>query len=191
MIALKNVLISDDVLASYFACDLNACHGACCWEGDFGAPLLDEEIEILHSIKHKLLPYLSSASKAALEREVSSSYQDGDFEGTPLHQDGSCVYLAKGEDGIARCGIEMAHRAGDIDFIKPVSCQLYPIRVEDLKVGLALNYDRWHICSAACSKGKTEKIRLVDFVKDGLIRRFGLDFFNELQAIVGDESQWK
>lgn len=186
MIAIDDVLISDDVVESYFACNLHACKGACCWEGDWGAPLEEEERAVLEEIRPKLSPYLSKESNNILDAHTSIYYAKGGFQGTPLHADGSCVYLTRGNDGIAKCGIEQAARNGDIDFLKPVSCQLYPIRVEKLRVGFAINYDRWDICKAACAKGVSEKIGLIEFLKDGIVRRFGAVFYDKLLAVAKD-----
>ncbi len=187
MLAVEDVLVSEDLLESHFSCDLNACKGACCWEGDWGAPLEDEELPILKSIVSKLKPYLPERSNRYLENhEAHHFFDQPGFNGTPLHEDGACVYLTTDELGIHRCGIELAHQQGAIDFIKPVSCHLYPVRIVDLKVGYALNYDRWHICSAACSNGSKLQIRLFKFVKVGLVRKFGLPFYQKLKDIASD-----
>jgi len=189
MIAVDDVLVSEDLLESYFCCDLKACKGACCWEGDWGAPLEDAELPVLESITEQLQPYLPEESNAYLkENEPYRFFDRPGFNGTPLHPDGACVYLTKDQLGIRRCGIEMANEDGAINFKKPVSCHLYPVRVVDLKVGFAINYDRWHICSAACSKGSKLQLRLFEFVKDAIIRKFGKSFYEKLRDIAYDIS---
>lgn len=185
MLIVQNILISDDVIHEQFACNLSACKGACCWEGDYGAPLADEELPILEQIYATIAPFLSEEGKAVIE-EKGAYYYDEEAEGytTPLINGGPCAYLTYDELGVASCGIEKAYFAGLIGFRKPISCHLYPIRVNRNKEGSfqALNYDRWDICSAACSRGKEEKIAVFEFVKEALIRAYGQAFYDELAA---------
>ena len=172
-----------------FHCQLTACKGACCYEGDFGAPLLDEEREILEQIQNNLEPFLSAESITILESQGSSKYYRGmQSWGTMLQKDGSCVYMYKNAEGIAGCSIEKAYQAGAVNFQKPVSCHLYPVRVKENKAQgfVACNYDRWDICQAACSFGKDQKMPLYRFVKDALIRRFGESFYEQLDAAYQD-----
>lgn len=182
MIIVQNVLVSDDIVEAQFACNLGACKGACCWEGDAGAPLEDAELPVLAAIYEKIKPFLSAAGIESLEK--NGLYQDFRGEnGTTLINGGPCAYLVM-EEGIAFCGIEKAWKAGVIDFQKPISCHLYPIRVaRNEKAGFeALNYDRWEICDPACQRGAAEKIPVYSFVKDALVRKYGLDFYEELEA---------
>lgn len=185
MLIVQNILISDDVIQEQFACNLSACKGACCWEGDYGAPLAEEELPILQQIYSAVAPFLSEEGKAVIAK-TGTSYYDEDAEGytTPLINGGPCVYMTYDAQGVALCGIEQAFFAGHIDFRKPISCHLYPIRVNSNKEGSfqALNYDRWDICSAACTKGKQEKIPVYEFVKEALIRAYGQAFYDELAA---------
>ena len=186
MVIIQDILISEEVFEEYFSCRLDACKGACCWEGDFGAPLETAEMETLEKVYEDLKPFLSPAGVKVLEEQGLYVYDEeiGEF-GTPLLADGACAYLTFGENGIAQCGIEKACRAGAIDFIKPVSCHLYPIRVsKNEEAGFeALNYDRWDICSAACTAGKIEKMPVFRFVKDAIIRKYGEAFFEEMEAM--------
>ncbi|MEL6926295.1 MAG: DUF3109 family protein [Bacteroidota bacterium] len=185
MIIIQDVLVSNDVVEQQFHCNLNACKGACCWEGDFGAPVEPEEKATLEAIYPIIKDRLPAESREIIEREgVAVPYKGLDKEGTPLRKNGACVYLTEGERGIARCSIEQACEAGDISFKKPISCHLYPIRVKT-EEGLsftALNYDQWDICSAACQLGKEKQLPVYQFVKAALIRRFGVDFYEELDA---------
>lgn len=184
MIVIQDKLISDEVINEQFVCNLNACKGACCWEGDSGAPLETNELPILDEIFEAVKPYLSPQGIAAIQTQGKYVYFDEAKEwGTTLVDNGPCAYMTM-TDGIAQCGIEQAWREGKAAFRKPISCQLYPIRVaKNETVGFeALNYDRWDICSAACEKGKQEQIPVYIFLKEAIIRKYGADFYDELDA---------
>lgn len=187
MLIIQDVLVSDDVIAEQFACNLNACKGACCWEGDYGAPLEFNELAILADVYPTIAHRLTEKGRRAIETQgVYTDTPDGNGPATTLVEGGACAYLTYNEVGVALCGIEQAFRAGDIDWVKPISCHLYPIRVaKNEAVGFeALNYDRWDICSAACSKGKKENIRIFEFAKTALVRKYGEEWYNELVAAV-------
>lgn len=184
MIIVQDKLVSDDVVQEQFICNLDACKGACCWEGDSGAPLEKTELTVLDDIFEKVKPYLSPAGIAAIEKQGKYIYYEEAKEwGTTLVDNGPCAYMTL-ENGVAQCGIERAWRDGKVAFRKPISCQLYPIRVEkNEEVGFeALNYDRWDICSAACEKGKKEQVAVYQFLKEAIIRKYGEDFYEELDA---------
>jgi len=185
MLIVNNVLVSDDVLEKHFSCNLDACKGACCWEGDWGAPLESQELDILDQIFDQIKPFLSNEGLKAIRKQGKYTYyEEPDEYGTPLLKNGACAYLTKNEQGIYQCGIEQAYLAGATDYHKPISCHLYPIRVESKPEHHfeALNYDKWSICSAACKKGKKEDIRVFEFAKDALIRKYGEQFYEELEA---------
>ncbi|MDX1940026.1 MAG: DUF3109 family protein [Saprospiraceae bacterium] len=185
MLMIQDVLVSDEVVQEQFLCNLNACKGACCWEGDYGAPLSDEELNILQNIYLDVAPFLTEAGRKTIEKEgVYKFYEDAEDFGTPLLNGGACVYMTRDENGIAQCGIEQAYRAGAIDFQKPVSCHLYPLRIsprgeDQLEI---INYERWDICSAACKLGKQEQMPVYRFVKNALIRKYGEAFYESLDA---------
>jgi len=185
MIIVKDILVSDDVIEEQFMCNLNACKGACCWEGDWGAPLEQEELDTLNKIYRTIKPYLSEEGlKVISEKGKYTYYEEPKEFGTPLLENGACAYMTSDLNGIAQCGIETAYKDGVIDFKKPISCHLYPIRVNSNE-GLnfeALNYDRWDICSAACEKGKEFQMPVYRFAKDALIRKYGSEFYDELDA---------
>ncbi len=186
MIIIKDKLVSDDIVEKQFMCNLQACKGACCWEGDFGAPLEDDEIQYIQEHYDKIEPFLKEAGKAVIqEKDQYTYYEEPAENGTPLLENGACAYMTYDQNGIAQCGIELAHRAGEIDFKKPISCHLYPIRVlkEEHSVYEALNYDKWDICSAACQKGKEQQIAVYQFARDAIIRKYGPDFYDELDAV--------
>jgi len=186
MYIVRDVLVSEDIFEEHFQCNLNACKGACCVAGDFGAPLDEEEIDILNDIYPVVKPYLAPAGiKAIQEKGVVHSYADDDheFHGTTLREDGACAFLTKSQNGLAYCGIESAYREGKVEFKKPISCELYPIRYSEVKQTdfKALNYDRWNICNPACAQGKKNGIRLYEFLKEALIRKFDVAFYEELE----------
>lgn len=185
MIIVQDKLVSDDIVTEQFVCNLKACKGACCWEGDYGAPLEAEELPVLRAIYEKVKPFLRPEGIAAIEAQGTAVwYEPAQEHVTPLLDDGPCAYMTYSELGVAQCGIEQAWKAGVVDFQKPISCHLYPIRVEkNESIGFeALNYDQWDICSAACSLGKKEAVPVYEFVKTALIRKYGEAFYEELDG---------
>lgn len=184
MLIIQEVLVSDSVVEEQFLCNLSACKGACCVEGDTGAPLEDEELDILEDIYDDVKPFLTDIGRATIELKGKYQFYPEPKEfGTILQPDGACAFVIK-ENGINKCGIEKAYLAGKTDFKKPISCHLYPIRVEEKKdvEFTAMNYDKWEICSAACTLGKKEELPVYRFLKEAIIRKFGEDFYDELDA---------
>ncbi len=185
MLIIQDKLVSDDVVQEHFICNLDACKGACCWEGDFGAPLEKEELATLEKIYEKVKPFLTPQGIDVIEQQGLYIYYDEPKEyGTPLINNKACAYLTYEENGTAKCSIEKAYEAGVIDYKKPISCHLYPIRVEEdeSKNFFAINYDRWDICSAACQLGKKEQLPVYKFVKEAIVRKYGAAFYEELDA---------
>ncbi|MBK8196541.1 MAG: DUF3109 family protein [Lewinellaceae bacterium] len=194
MIIVQDKLVSDDLVEQQFVCNLAACKGACCWEGDYGAPLDEAELAVLDAIYDRVKPFLSPAGIDVIEREGKYlRFEQTDEWVTPLIDNGPCAYMTYDTLGIAKCGIEQAWKAGAVDFQKPVSCHLYPVRVEKNEdLGFeALNYHEWDICSAACSLGKKEKVPVFRFVKDALIRKYGEAFYEELEGAAAFMAQNK
>ena len=186
MIIIDDKLISDDIAEKNFVCNLSKCKGACCWEGDFGAPLSEDEIEIIAEHLGQFKDDLPLVSQKLLDQKpFHKLYDVPPFEGTAVLEDGACVFLIR-ENGIAQCGIEKANREGKIPLRKPISCHLYPIRVKtDEHTGIDLiNYDKWDICSAACSLGDELKVPVYKFAKDALIRKYGKEFYEQLDETI-------
>lgn len=182
MIEIGDTIISRDLLNNAFVCDLLACKGACCVEGDSGAPLEEDERSILDNEHKAIKPYLLEEGRKAIDRQGSSVIDsDGDL-GTPLVEDGACAY-AVFENGKALCGIERAWKAGATHFRKPVSCHLYPVRVNVYSNFKAVNYHRWKICEPACQLGAQLQMPVYVFLKDALIRRFGHAWYRELEQV--------
>jgi hypothetical protein len=174
MILVQDKLVSEDLLEEEFVCNLTACKGACCVEGDAGAPLADEETKILEEIYPLIKDYITEEGRQVIEAQGTWVIdKDGD-KGTPtLGDNRECAYALYDARGILKCGIEQAYLDGKTNFKKPISCHLYPIRVTQYEEFDALNYDRWHICDAACQLGKSLRVPLYAFLKDALVRKYG------------------
>ncbi|AFR34863.1 DUF3109 family protein [Riemerella anatipestifer] len=180
MIQIEDKLISEDLFSEEFVCNLNKCKGACCIEGDAGAPLEQSEVKILEDIYPKIKSYLRPEGIKAIEEQGTSVE---DFEGdlvTPLIDNRDCAYVIFDENGITKCGIEKAYEEGAIDWQKPISCHLYPIRITKYSTFTAFNYHEWKICSDACALGKELKVPVYKFLKTPLIRKYGEGFYQTL-----------
>ena len=180
MIEIDNKLLVSELFKKEFVCNLSACKGACCVQGNAGAPVEQEEVAILESIYSKVAPYLTDAGRKAIENQGTSVDGSGEKE-TPLINGKECAYTIFEMDGTAKCGIEKAHSDGEIDWKKPLSCHLYPIRITKYSSFEALNYDRWSICNAACALGEELKVPVYKFLKEPLIRKYGPDFYKEVE----------
>ena len=181
MLSIENTLVSLDVIEEQFVCDLRACKGACCVQGDYGAPLTEEELLILEKIYEAVKPYLTPEGAFTIEKEGKHVYiEEEEKYATPLRHDGACAYTIF-ENGTAFCGIERAWKDGKIDFQKPISCHLYPIRITQHKHYEAVNYERWSICKAACKNGKQLKVPVYRFLKDAIIRKYGEHYYRALE----------
>lgn len=186
MFQLGKTIVSEDLLEKEFVCNLQACKGACCVEGEAGAPVTQEEVEILAEVYPKIKPYLTDAGIRAIESQGTHVVSPlGDLE-TPLVDGKECAYISFDRNGIAGCGIENAYNDGTIEYQKPISCHLYPVRVQDYKEFAAVNYHRWPICDDACSLGVELGVPVYRFVKDALIRKFGPHWYAELERIAAE-----
>ncbi len=185
MFQIGKAIITDDLFEEEFACNLQVCKGMCCVEGDSGAPLLEEEKAVLERIFPVIKNYLTPKGVEAIRKQGKYVIDsEGDLT-TPLINGKECAYVTRDDKGIYLCGIEKAYNDGKIDWQKPVSCHLYPVRVKDYGEFQTVNYHRWEICSSACELGKQLKIPLFKFLKEPLIRKFGEDWYNELEIIAG------
>ncbi len=180
MIQLGKTLISEDIIEKEFVCNLSACKGACCVDGDAGAPLEEDELKILVDIYPKVKPFLRKEGIAAIEEQGLFTTTKGEHE-TPLIDGKDCAYVIFDEKQTALCGIEEAYNQGEITWKKPISCHLYPVRVQDYSEFSAVNYHKWHICGDACSLGKELQVPVYKFVKQALIRKFGKNWYAELE----------
>lgn len=184
MIEVGKTLVSDDVIEEQFVCDLTKCKGACCVEGDLGAPLLKEELPEIEKVIELVKPYLTKEAIDVLKKEGGYLLdEDGDYSTTTINGK-ECAFAFYDKKGILKCSIEQAHKEEKTDWKKPISCHLYPIRVTKLPDFEALNYDRWQICSPACDLGKELKVPVYKFLKDALIRKYGVKWYAELEEKV-------
>lgn len=183
MFQLGKTIVSEDIIEKDFVCNLNACKGACCVDGDAGAPLEAEETKILQDIYPKVKPFLRKESVDAIEKQgVFITTEDNELE-TPLINGADCAYVIFDEHDTALCAIEEAYNQGKISWKKPISCHLYPVRVSDYTEFSAVNYHKWQICDEACTLGETLGVPVYKFVKEALIRKFGEDWYKELENI--------
>ncbi|AXT61349.1 DUF3109 family protein [Aquimarina sp. AD10] len=183
MFQLGKTIISEDIIEKDFVCNLSACKGACCIDGEAGAPLEVSETQKLEEIYPVIKSYLREEGIAAIEEQGTFvKTENGELE-TPLINGADCAYVIFDEKGIASCAIEEAYNQGDVDWKKPVSCHLYPIRVQEYTEFSAVNYHKWEICDDACTLGKELQVPVYKFVKDALIRKFGENWYLELEKV--------
>ncbi|MEE1884684.1 DUF3109 family protein [Pedobacter flavus] len=187
MVEVENILVHEDVLNEQFVCNLDKCKGECCVAGDAGAPLERQEATILEEIYPKIKHLLNEKGIAAIE-EFGTSVIDVDGDLTTPCVDGhkECAYVLF-ENGITKCAIEKAHEQGLVDWKKPISCHLYPIRITAYPEFDLLNYDRWHICKDACTFGRELKVPVYKFLKEPLIRKYGEAWYKSLEESVASK----
>lgn len=183
LVEIGDKIVSTQVFERKFVCDLTACKGACCIEGDAGAPLTLEEVSILEDNLESIKPYMRDEGLKAVE-EQGVFYMDQENEPvTTLVNDGECAFVYFDENGTTKCSVEQAQLAGKTNFKKPISCHLYPIRVKQFNEFKALNYDQWDICAPACDCGEKLNVPVFRFLKEPIIRAFGKPFYEELEIV--------
>ena len=183
LIEVGDVILSTDILTECFCCDLDACGGICCVEGDAGAPLTLDEVGELENVLDEVWPDLSAAAQAVIDQQgVAYTDRDGDLV-TSIVNGKDCVFTCYDEKGYCYCAIEKAYREGKCNFYKPISCHLYPIRIGDYGPYKAVNYHRWDVCKAAVLLGKKENLPVYKFLKEPLIRKFGAEWYQELENV--------
>lgn len=184
MIAIDHVLLSDEVVEKHFVCDLQSCKGGCCVDGDCGAPLTEEETRIVAEVYPRIKHLLREEYIAEIERQGTHTTDDEYGYVTPTVNGGICVYAYTDEAGIVKCTMEKAFRDGIIDFQKPISCHLYPIRITESPGFEAVNYEpRKTLCKPACKLGNKLKVPVYQFLKAPLIRKYGTEFYETLDTI--------
>lgn len=183
LIEIGDKVVSADIFEKKFVCDLSACKGACCVEGDSGAPLTEEEVSILEDIYEDVKPYMRKEGIDAVE-ESGVFYMDFDNEPvTTLVNKKECAFVNFDDDGTAKCSVDQAYRDGKINWRKPISCYLYPIRAKKYATFEALNYHEWPICKTACDCGDKLNVSIFRFLKDPLITAYGKEFYQELEQV--------
>lgn len=180
MLQIKDTLVSLDVVERFFCCDIEKCLGECCIDGDAGAPITKEEGKEIAEALPEVWDYLLPSAQAVInESGISYIDQEGDLV-TQIVDGKNCVFTCYGENGLCLCALEKAYNEGKIGFKKPVSCHLYPLRVTEYPSMTAVNYHRWKICKCAEIMGRAKGIRVYQFLKEPLIRRFGQEWYDEL-----------
>lgn len=189
MVQIDDKIISLDVFEQQFVCDLNACKGACCVEGDSGAPLELEEVDILAQIFDKVKPFMREEGIKEVERQGFSVIdKDGDRT-TPLVNNKECAFVSFDTNGTAKCSIEQAYNKDIVDFKKPISCHLFPIRIQKYDDFEAVNYESIKICEPACSCGQKLEVPVFKFLKEPLIRLYGEQWYNTLSEAADELKQ--
>lgn len=182
MFQLGKTIVSEDIIEKEFVCNLSACKGKCCVDGEAGAPLDEDELKILMDIYPKVKPFLRPEGIEAIEDQGLFTMNEGEYE-TTLIDGKDCAYAIYDANNIVKCGIEEAYNQGAIDWKKPISCHLYPIRITDYREFSAVNYHKWPICDDACTLGKELQVPIYKFVKDALIRKFGKEWYSSLEKV--------
>ncbi|MDD3720982.1 MAG: DUF3109 family protein [Lutibacter sp.] len=182
MFQLGKTIVSEEIIEKDFVCNLSACKGKCCVDGEAGAPLDEDELIILMDIYPKVKPFLRPEGIQAIEDQGLFTMNEGEYE-TTLIDGKDCAYAIYDANNIVKCGIEEAYNQGAIDWKKPISCHLYPIRITEYSEFSAVNYHKWPICDDACALGAALQVPVYKFVKDALIRKFGEDWYMELEKV--------
>jgi hypothetical protein len=182
MIQIGKTIVSQVAFEHAFCCDLTKCKGACCVEGDAGAPLAESEVQILEEIQSAIQPFLRPEGiQSIMDQGVAIQEPNGEWV-TPLVDGKECAYVVF-DGGVAKCGIEQAAAAGAVEWPKPISCHLYPIRVTKYQEFDALNVHHWKVCEPACSLGNELKLPVFRFLKEALVRAYGADWMEEAEAV--------
>ncbi|RCL77023.1 MAG: DUF3109 family protein [Flavobacteriales bacterium] len=183
LVEIGKKIVSTDIFSEQFTCDLNKCKGACCVKGNGGAPLSEKEVDKIQNNIEKIKPYMSKPGIETVNSEGVYYLDEEDTPATKLIDKKECCFVYFDEDEVAKCSIETAYKAGDINFNKPESCHLYPIRIKEFNEFTAINYEVWDICSPACTLGKALKVPVYQFLKEPITRVFGSSFFEELTRV--------
>jgi Protein of unknown function (DUF3109). len=191
MFQINDTIVSDEIIEENFLCDLSACKGECCVEGDSGAPLENEEVKIIEDLLSDVWEDLSPEAQKIIEKQgVAYKDSDGDMV-TSIVNGKDCVFTYYDEKGMCKCAIEKAYREGRVDFYKPISCHLYPIRLQKYKEYTAINYHRWRVCKAAVELGNKNGLKVYQFLKEPLMRKFGENWYGELSLIAQEYDKMK
>ena len=183
MIQIEDKILSIDIFKKHFLCDLNACKGACCVEGDSGAPLTSEEVNSIGNHINLIKEEMSPSGLSAIENKDFYYVDEDGEEVTSLVNNKECVFVFRDQNNIAKCSIESAYRKNKINFNKPISCHLYPIRVRKYESFKAINIHNWHICKPACDCGSQLNIPVFKFLKEAIIRSWSKEFYDQLEDI--------
>ena len=181
MLQIDDTVISLELLDEHFVCDLGSCKGICCIEGDDGAPLEDAEVKIIEDLLPVIWDDLTEISKEVIRKQGVSYIDDEGEPVTSIVNGAECVFTYTDETGVCKCAIEKAYRAGKTDFYKPISCHLYPVRLQKYNEFTAVNYHRWNVCNCARTLGGKSGTPIYRFLREPLIRRFGAAWYEQLE----------
>lgn len=183
MISIDDKLISDEIVNEHFVCDLSKCKGGCCVDGDAGAPLHDSELPIINEAVKEIWKDMYEEGREVVKKKSTYQYDSEFGNVTPLLKDSMCAYATKDDTGLIKCLFEMAYNEGRIKWKKPISCHLYPIKITETKHGDLLNYEpRDVMCKGGCDLGKKLKVPAYQFLKEPLVRKYGEQFYEDLDA---------
>ena len=183
LVEIDDKIVSTDLFSEKFVCDLSKCKGACCVKGNGGAPLTGKEVELIEDNLEQIKPFMSEKGIQTIKDEGVYYLDEEDTPATKLIDKKECCFVYFDNSNTAKCSIETAYKSGEIDFNKPQSCHLYPIRIKEFTEFTALNYEEWDICAPACSLGQSLKVPVYKFLKEPITRVFGRSFFDELSKI--------
>lgn len=190
MLEIGKTIVSFDVIEEHFLCDLMKCKGACCVEGDSGAPLTKEEAVLIEQIYPDFEAYISEEGKQVVATKGTSVIDSDGDQVTPLMSNEACAFVFVDEQGITKCGIEKAFLDGKVDFRKPISCALFPIRITEYKRFDAVNYQEIDICKPGRQCGIGQKLPLYQFLKEPLIRKYGKAWYDQL-SYAAEHRPWE
>ena len=186
MVEIEDKIISDELFEKKFVCDLQKCKGGCCVEGDSGAPLKSREIKEIANNLSIIKSEMSTKGLNSIKNNVFH-YVDSDGDKVTKLVDGKeCVFVVFDKNNIAKCSIESAYRKNKINVNKPISCHLYPVRIKKYDSFTAVNVDSWHVCKPACECGTELNVPVFKFLKDAIVRSWGLDFFHHLDSVYNE-----
>ncbi|MBT5438701.1 MAG: DUF3109 family protein [Flavobacteriales bacterium] len=183
MVEIDDKIVSTDLFSEKFVCDLGKCKGACCVKGNGGAPLTEKEVKLIEDNLEQIKPFMSEKGIQTIKDEGVYYLDEEDAPATKLIDKKECCFVYFDNSNTAKCSIETAYKSGEIDFNKPQSCHLYPIRIKEFTEFTALNYEEWDICAPACSLGQSLKVPVYKFLQEPITRVFGSSFFDELSKI--------
>lgn len=195
MIAIDNVLVSEEIIDEQFVCDLNKCKGGCCEDGDAGAPMEKWELDKLNEFYEIIKPYMTPEGINEVNKQGRYLYDQEFGWVTPTIEGTICAYGYRDKNGIIKCAIEDAFNDGKLDWKKPISCHLFPIRIKKSKRDPEIEYvnyePREDLCAAACSLGKKLKMPVYVFLKDSITRKYGVEFYEALEATAKEMNRKK
>jgi hypothetical protein len=188
MIEIGRAIVCLDLFIEHFACNLSVCRGACCIEGDSGAPLTDKEAVLIGTEYINFVDFLPDSHRSEIEKQGFSLIDsDGDLV-TPLVNNQQCAYSFYDDQGILKCAIEKAFFDGKTNFRKPVSCHLFPVRISEYRHFDAVNYQKIEICQSGRECGQHNRIPLYQFLKEPFIRKYGEEWYIELENLARDKN---